>query len=177
MPTYLNETSEVIIERIRSEHNIDIYVHVSPGKTYRTVYTLSNPNLTLLSLDPVFEEELLGEPVNIAITGSSELTDNQVQRSIITNYGMSSGGTTVLPEFNDNTNFTILVEVADQEWLISPPSGETIYLDGVSLGVDHAISVGKVIGDTAVLVRTRMGVSSYVWFFYTVSGDHIAFVA
>lgn len=113
-----------------------------------------------------------GLNATVNVTGTSSLSDANVIGTVVSNYGMGSGGDTTLPAYSGNIKFTILVEAATQAWSLKPPSGEIFVLDGAALDANDEIDIGQTVGNSAVLIRLRTGASSYQWYFYSVQGSH-----
>ena len=117
-------------------------------------------------------DKLEAGPTSVEVTGTGPLTDAQVRRTIVSNYGMSAGGDTTLPAYAGRTIFTIVVEAASQAWSLKPPTGEALILDGLALDANDEIDIGQNVGDSATLIRVRTGASTYQWRFEAIRGTH-----
>ena len=154
-----------------------LYLGSAPVKsgeqnTRTTLVTATADELNILDGVSATAESLSGGRVRVEVTTTSTLTDQQVRNTIITNYGMATGGDTTLPAYSGSITCTIITEAASKSWSFKPPSGEAFVLDGTALDADDEVDVGQVVGDMAQLVRIRTGESSYKWHYLTSVGTH-----
>jgi len=99
----------------------------------------------------------------VEVTGSSALSNQQCLGTLITNYGMASGGDTTIYAVAASTICTVLTEAASQAWSLKPPTGEAFVLDGTALDANDEIDVGQAVGDYLTLMRVRTGASAWQW--------------
>lgn len=54
MPTYKNNTSEIIVENFHDTNGSQVSYRIEPGQTLRTDYILTNAGLTTVSAEPYY---------------------------------------------------------------------------------------------------------------------------
>lgn len=139
MPTYVNNTSATIKEKVRAVNGMDLTLTIEPGKTLQTEYILLDSNLTKTSDAPFFNP-LSAAGAEVTSTGPGDDQTVQINRytntiailnqsSAIVNVFLNSKSNTPALKSFPNTERTIEIGDNVNQVICEFPAAATIYVE------------------------------------------------